>query len=259
MKAAAMLLALCGISAAQYMPPGGGGGSGASSVTGTANEILCSPTTGNVVCLLTSPVTFPGSATFPSGATFGVSGGSNWFGLYNEDGSEFVWNPAATGTTWTGTWSGVAPSNGQAFTASSCSGSPETCTLGWATPGATTNQNLRSWGGVLTPSSLTACVYVPFAGTITSFHAIAGDGATAVTVLVKIETQPTFATFVSTGVSGASDITNGGEQLTSVLGLADTTLTGWTTAFTAGTTICLVGSTFSAGTSVNANITLTAN
>ena len=133
-------------------------------------------------------------------------------------------------------------------------------TLGGAVTGIpTTNQNLRTIGAVLTPTALTACVYVPFAGTINAFHAVAGDGATADTVLVKVETQPTFATFISTGVSGASDISNGGEQLTSVLGLVDSTLTSWSKTVTAGTTVCLVGSTFSVGTSVNANVTIAAN
>ena len=135
-----------------------------------------------------------------------------------------------------------------------------TCTLGGScTPTATTNSQLRTIGAVLTPTALTACVYVPFAGTVTAFHAVAGDGATADTVLVKVETQPTFATFISTGVSGASDISNGGEQLTSVLGLVDTTLSSWSTTLTAGTAVCFVGSTFSSGTSVNANITIAAN
>jgi hypothetical protein len=122
----------------------------------------------------------------------------------------------------------------------------------------TTNQNIRTIGAVLTPTALTSCVYVAFAGTINAFHAVAGDGATVDTVLVKVETQPTFATFISTGVSGASDISNGGEQLTSVLGKVDTTLTSWTTTLAAGTTVCFVGSTFSAGTSVNANINVAA-
>jgi hypothetical protein len=125
--------------------------------------------------------------------------------------------------------------------------------------GATVNQNIRTIGAVLTPAALTSCVYVAFAGTINAFHAVAGDGATVDTVLVKVETQPTFATFISTGVSGASDISNGGEQLTSVLGKVDTTLTSWTTTLAAGTTVCFVGSTFSAGTSVNANINVAAN
>ena len=41
----------------------------------------------------------------------------------------------------------------------------------------TTNQNLRTIGAVLTPTALTSCVYVAFAGTINAFHAVAGDGA----------------------------------------------------------------------------------
>jgi hypothetical protein len=118
---------------------------------------------------------------------------------------------------------------------------------------------LRNPVGILTPTALTACGYMPIAGRITGFHATAIDGATAATVLIKVETQPTRATFISTGVAGASDISNGGEQLTAVLGKDDTTLTGWTTTFTAGTTICMVGSGFSAGTAVQAMVTLGAN
>jgi hypothetical protein len=138
----------------------------------------------------------------------------------------------------------------------------QTCALGGSctiSTGGTANENLRTIGAVLSPSSLTACIYVAFGGTINAFHAVVTDGATASTVLVKVETQPTFATFVSTGVAGASDISNGGEQLTSVNGLVDVTLTSWGTTLAAGTTVCFVGSGFTLGTSVNANITVAAN
>lgn len=117
----------------------------------------------------------------------------------------------------------------------------------------------RTVGAVLTPSSLTGCIYVALAGTITAFHSNTVDGATNSTVLVKVETQPTRATFLSTGVSGASDISNGGEQLTSVLGKDDATLTSWSKTVAAGTTVCFVGSGFTLGTAVTAEINLTAN
>jgi hypothetical protein len=117
----------------------------------------------------------------------------------------------------------------------------------------------RTINGNFTPTGLAACEYVAFAGTINGFHATVLDGATASTVLIKVETQANRTTFLSTGVSGASDISNGGEQLTSVLGKDDTTLTSWTTTFAAGTTVCLVASGFSLGTAVNANVTLQAN
>jgi hypothetical protein len=128
-----------------------------------------------------------------------------------------------------------------------------------AASGSTSNQNLRTIGAVLSPANLTACVYVPYSGTINAFHAVASDGATASTALVKIQSQAAFATFVSTGVAGTSDISNGGEQLTSVLGLVDTTLTSWSTMLAAGTTVCLVASGFTLGTAINANITVAAN
>jgi hypothetical protein len=166
---------------------------------------------------------------------------------------------ATTGYNGTNTWDGNAPANNYVWTAYGVSGN--NASVGWVAPpvSPTANQNLRTIGATLTPTALTACVYVPFAGTINAFHAVAGDGATADTVLVKVETQPTFATFISTGVSGASDISNGGEQLTTVLGKVDTTLTSWTTALAAGTTVCFVASTFSAGTSVNVNVNISAN
>jgi hypothetical protein len=165
---------------------------------------------------------------------------------------------ATTGYNGTNTWDGNAPVNGYLWGAYGVSGN--NASVGWVAPpvSPTTNQNLRTIGAVLTPTALTSCVYVAFAGTINAFHAVASDGATVDTVLVKVETQPTFATFISTGVSGASDISNGGEQLTSVLGKVDTTLTSWTTTLAAGTTVCFVGSTFSAGTSVNANVNIAA-
>jgi hypothetical protein len=170
-----------------------------------------------------------------------------------------VWNGPGAGYAGTIEYPAAGPTSGQVLTCVTATGSD--CPLSWATPAAapTTNQKIRTIGAVLTPSALTSCVYVAFAGTINAFHAVAGDGATVDTVLVKVETQPTFATFISTGVSGASDISNGGEQLTSVLGKVDTTLTSWTTTLAAGTTVCFVGSTFSAGTSVNANVNIAAN
>ena len=164
--------------------------------------------------------------------------------------------PAMVGDTGSGGAAGLVPAPGAGTAAA---GDFLRADGAWAAPTATTNSQLRTIGAVLTPTALTACVYVPFSGTVTAFHAVAGDGATANTVLVKVKTQPTFATFISTGVSGASDISNGGEQLTSVLGLVDVTLSSWSTTLTAGTTVCFVGSTFSSGTSVNANITIAAN
>ncbi len=127
-----------------------------------------------------------------------------------------------------------------------------------------TNDKVRTIGALLTPTNLTSCVYVAFSGVIQTgapygFHAVSLDGATVNTVLVKVQTQPTFATFISTGASGTSDISNGGEQLTAVLGKVDTSLTSWSTTLTAGTTVCFVASTFSAGTAVNASIAVLVN
>lgn len=59
---------------------GNGSGGGATSVTGTTNQLLCSPTTGDVICSITSPVIFPGvaklqvgSATAPSLSFTGIT------------------------------------------------------------------------------------------------------------------------------------------------------------------------------------------
>jgi hypothetical protein len=237
---------------------GGSAGGGVTSVTGTTSEIVASPTTGGVVLYLPSPVIFPGLIDVPSGAVFGTTGTAGAVGWYTADGNDVVWTGGATGVNATETWTYNPTANGQVPTSSGCSGN--SCNIGWAVPtGATTNQNLRNISVALTPTTLTQCGYVNFAGTINGFHATAPDGATNLTVLVKVLTQPTRATFLSTGVSGASDISNGGEQLTSVLGKDDTTLTSWTTSFAAGTTVCFVASTFSAGSQVNASVGLAAN
>src|ERR1017187_2670266 len=205
-------------------------GSGSPTPSGLPNLVLSTDPSGSsdataslralVALDLPSTATISGLWNFLNGITSGT--GTSQLGMYNGDGSESLWQGGATGTTYTGTYSGGVPANGKVWTASSCSGSPLTCTLGWTAP-ITNNQNLRTIGAVLTPTSLTACVYVPFAGTISAFHAVVTDGATVATVLVKVETQATFATFISTGVSGAADISNGGEQLTSVLGKVDAT------------------------------------
>jgi hypothetical protein len=250
--------------------------------------VLTSIAQGQIAIYVISGLNLPATCSVAQGQVwFKTTGGAGVEGLYQcgptDNSWTYVGGAGSSGVSSfnsrTGavtTVSGDIPNNaanttGNAATATNLASYPTLCTgtnfsqglssgsNNCAAAGSTTNQNLRQFGAVLTPSSLTACVFVAFSGTINAFHAVVSDGATAATVLVKIETQPTFATFISTGLSGASDITNGGEQLTTVLGKVDTTLTSWTTSFAAGTTICMVASTFSAGTSINANITMAAN
>jgi hypothetical protein len=64
----------CGPSNNEWNYLGSSGGTTVNSVTGTSNEINCTPTTGSVICSVTNPITFPGAASFPSGATFGTTG-----------------------------------------------------------------------------------------------------------------------------------------------------------------------------------------
>jgi hypothetical protein len=135
----------------------------------------------------------------------------------------------------------------------------------WAQFGSSSgNGAIRTIGATLTPTALTACIYVGYNGTIQTgspygFHAVALDGASSTTVLVKVQTQATFATWLSTGLAGTTDISSGGESLSAVLGKADTALSGWTLGFTAGTTFCFVASGFSAGSAVNVVINVLAN
>jgi len=186
-----------------------------------------------------------------------ASGGGPPTGAAGGDLSGTYPNPTVAGLEAVPFCTGFTPTNGQAIEYTTAS-SPNPC---WTvvTPGPTTNQNLRTISGVLTPSNLTACGYVSYAGTINGFHSNTVDGATASTVLIKVEMQATRATFLSTGVSGASDISNGGEQLTSVLGKDDTTLTSWTTSLAAGATVCLVASGFTLGSAVSVEVNLAAN
>jgi hypothetical protein len=252
-----VFFAACAIQAQTVVnpaPPGGSGGP--ASVTGTPNQIVCSPTTGNVICGYASPATFAGNLGALGTMSVGASGTAGSVGWYDQGGTnQTIWSDATSGYNGTWYWPTTAGTSGQIF----CLGAAGQTSWCAAPVSPTTNQNIRTVGATLTPTALTGCIYVAYAGTVTGFHAVATDGLTVVTALVKVATQPTFATFVSGGAAGASDISNGGEQLTSTLGLADTTLTSWSKTVAAGTTFCFVASTFSAGATVNANINIAAN
>lgn len=122
--------------------------------------------------------------------------------------------------------------------------------------GVTSNQKVRTVGAVLTPTSTTACVPIEFSGKITSFQMLTGDGGSAGSVTVKVQTV---ARSSYTGGSSTSDISNGGESLSSAAEMRDTTLASWTTSLSADTAVCFVASSFSGINAVNANITVAAN
>ena len=65
--AVSLLLACCAGLVGQTFPPAGGGG--VSSVTGSANQTTCTPTTGNVVCSLASNTVLPGNPANTANST----------------------------------------------------------------------------------------------------------------------------------------------------------------------------------------------
>lgn len=97
--------------------------------------------------------------------------------------------------------------------------------------GPTTNQNIREinflfdGGGSALSGTSTRCRYVNFAGTIQQIT-VTGDQSGSATVKIL---SVSYASY--TGPGSASDISSGGESLSSVTKLQDSTLTGWTTSF----------------------------
>jgi len=155
---------------------------------------------------------------------------------------------ACTGNNWSQGWTSGSNNCAQlAF--SNLSGSATASQL-------PANQVLRHVGATLTPGATTACVPVDFTGTINSFQMSTGDGGTAGTVTVKVQTV---ALSSYTGVGSTSDISNGGETMTTVAEKRDTTLTSWSTSVTGVTEFCFVASGFASINSVNANVSIAAN
>lgn len=139
------------------------------------------------------------------------------------------------------------------------SGNTTTITPTVTVSGPTTNQNIREvnavfdGGGSALSGTTTRCRQVNFAGTIQEFSAV-GDQSGSATVKVL---TVAFASY--TGPGSASDITGGGESLSSVTKLQDSTLTGWTTSLSANTVVCMQVSSPSTFTWLSANIKVAAN
>jgi hypothetical protein len=103
---------------------------------------------------------------------------------------------------------------------------------------ATNNQLIRQvlisfdGSGTALSGTLTRCQTVEFGGAIQKINIVgdlAGSGR------FKVLSVP-FSSY--TGPASASDISNGGELISSGYALQDSTLTGWTTALSAGSVIC---------------------
>ena len=113
-----------------------------------------------------------------------------------------------------------------------------------ATIGGTTNQNIRTIGAsfgsfqsgaTALSSAQTACVPTYFAGTIQSVEII-GDVSGSATIDVKTVAHTSW-----TGTASASSITAAAiPALSAAARYTDSMLTGWTTAFSAGTDVCFV-------------------
>ena len=90
-------------------------------------------------------------------------------------------------------------------------------------------------GGTALSTTLTACVLVPFAGTISAAN-LASDVSGAVTVDVRTVLLSSW-----TGVASASTITaSDTPALSGTQTYTDGTLTGWTKAIAANTMVCFV-------------------
>lgn len=129
---------------------------------------------------------------------------------------------------------------------------------GGAASGGTTNQNIRTigvsfdgGGGVVAAS--TRCEQVNYAGTIQQFTMI-GDVSGTATITVK---TVAFASY--TGPASASDISSGGETMTTAISKQDSTLSGWTTSLSANTVVCFALTSPSTVTWLAANIKVAAN
>jgi hypothetical protein len=129
--------------------------------------------------------------------------------------------------------------------------------LGLTNP--TPNQTYRTvgarfdGGGAALAGPITRCAKVDFGGTITEFS-LDGDQAGSATVTVKTVAQSSYS-----GPSSASDISNGGETVSSAAALTDATLSGWTKPLPADSVMCFTLSSPSAFTWLSANVKITAN
>jgi hypothetical protein len=124
----------------------------------------------------------------------------------------------------------------------------------------TANQNIRTigvtfdGGGSALSGTLTRCVPVNFGGTITGATVI-GDQAGSATVDVKTVAYASY-----TGPASAASITaSATPALSNAAKYQDTTLSGWTTALTANTTVCFELSNPSVVNWVAANLKVAAN
>jgi hypothetical protein len=88
-------------------------------------------------------------------------------------------------------------------------------------------------GGSALSGTTTRCTLVPFGGYINQFSA-QGDQAGSVTITVKAVALASY-----TGPSSASDISNGGESMSSVAKLTDSTLTSWARTLAPQTMVCV--------------------
>lgn len=128
-----------------------------------------------------------------------------------------------------------------------------------ATGGATTNQNIRTitavfdGGGSALTGPQTSCSHVNYAGTINQIVMVADVSGTAT---VQVETV-SYASY--TGPSSASDISSGGETMTSAVKKKDSTLTGWTTSLSADTVVCVVLTSPATLTKLSVDVKVAAN
>jgi hypothetical protein len=241
------LLCAFGLPAQQVVNPPAPGAGGAASVSGTTNQIVASPTTGNVVLSLASPL-----AVGAAGTAATLCWGDSSTNLT-------CWGDAASGYNGTWLWPTAAGSSGNVLTLGA--GGQTSWAAGGVSP--TTNQNLRSivadFGDFTsTASALSAsaqaCVAVPFAGTIVKAQLIAAPSGSAT---VDVRTVA-FASY--TGPSSTSTITaSDTPALSSAASYTDSTLTGWTTALTANSVVCFYLTSPTTVTGVQARVTVAAN
>ena len=206
-----------------------------------------------------------------SGAPCGTGSGSvtmlTWTG-----GIVSIANPSTTPAfTVAGTSGGVVGFTGPSTWASSIAGTAGHLML-WGGAGATptdggappvsptTNQNIRTIGAsfgsfqsgaTALASAATACVPTYYAGTIQSVEII-GNVSGSATIDVQTVAHSSW-----TGTASVSSITAADTPaLSSAARYTDSTLTGWTTALTAGTDVCFVMSapTTVAGLSITVKV-----
>jgi hypothetical protein len=125
---------------------------------------------------------------------------------------------------------------------------------------ATANQNIRTigvtfdGGGSALSGSITRCVPVNFGGTITG-ATIVGDQTGSATVDVRTVVYGSY----SGPASAASVTASATPALANATKYQDTTLSGWTTALAANSTVCFVLSNPSMVNWVSANLKVAAN